>query len=280
MHRSYVLALAVLAGLCPSALLAQEAMYTNAATMPGPGSAILRTQYHAYNFGRGPEEGLESSTTHALEASLQLGIAPAWSLTTDVVYEIDDEQQLDAFGGDSSSDANLSMVDFTFKHRFYLNNPGGLDTQRAAFMFGAAVDTEDGKNVDPHLGIVWTQVIGRSGWNFELHYILTTGGTSDRLDNKHGGEGSADALLGNIAYVYRVWPAAFTSDSTGAYYVTAELNTIYETNGDTEVRFSPGFMFEGRHFGWEIMGQLPVFDDLDERGELDWALGAGLRFLF
>lgn len=267
-------------GLFASSAMAQEAMYTSAATMPRPGNAVLRTQYHAYTFGRGAEEGVEKTTLHQIEASLQLGIAPAWSLTTDLVYEIDDEQRLEAFGGDSSTESGLSMVDFTFKHRFYLNNPGGLDTQRAAVMFGAAVDTEDGENVDPHLGAVWTEVRGRHGWNLELHYILTTGGTSDRADNKHGGEGSADALLANAAYVYRVIPDAFTSDSTGAYYVTTEFNTIYETNGDLEVRFSPGFMFEGRRWGWEVMGQLPVFDDLDDRGELDWAVGAGLRFLF
>jgi hypothetical protein len=39
-------------------------------------------------------------------------------------------------------------------------------------------------------------------------------------------------------------------------------------------------MYEGRRWGAEAMIALPVYDELEERPELDWEVGGGLRFLF
>ena len=95
-----------------------------------------------------------------------------------------------------------------------------------------------------------------------------------------GGEGPSDALWFNSAYVYRFYPAAYSSDSNGAWYLTTELNGLYETNGDVELRVSPGIMYEGRRFAFEAMAQLPLWDDVDHRAELDFGFGLGFRLTF
>lgn len=39
-------------------------------------------------------------------------------------------------------------------------------------------------------------------------------------------------------------------------------------------------MFEGRTFGFEVMGQLPLWHELSHRPELDLVIGIGVRFFF
>lgn len=266
---------AVAAAISASAF-AQEAMYTAAGTMPGPGIMVFRQQLHQYRYGASVDQNQQKSLITQLDQTLQIGLAPEMSLTLDLPAEYANTTLL---SGDREFDTTVPEVDAMFKWRFIRKDTGGIDTTRAAIMIGARTDLEDGVNVDPHIGVVFTQVIERHGWNAELHFTHTTGGVRDRLDNT-GGEGTADALRLNLAYVYRIEPAAYTSESTGAWYITTELNSIAETNGDKEVRFSPGLMFEGRKFGFELMAQVPLWNNLDRRAELDWAIGIGWRLLF
>jgi hypothetical protein len=267
------------AGAIAPAALAQEAMYTQAATMPATGNTLLRQQFHVYESGYNPQTGDRGTRTFQSETGIQVGLDVGWSLTIKALAE-QSKTDLPLPGGGSDTETDFSSVDVMAKYRFYMNNPGGVDTERAALMFGLRADMEDSVNGDPHIGVVYTRVSGRHGFNVELHYTMTTGGVEDRRDNVLGGEGTADAFNYNFAYVFRVFPDAYTAESNGAWYVTAELNGLYETNGDNEIRFSPGLMFEGRRWGFELMAQLPVQNSLDHRPELDWAVGVGVRLLF
>lgn len=270
---------ALAAAMCVTAATAahaQEAMYTQAATMPSTGNSVIRQQFHLYESGFNPETGSQSTRTFQSETGLQLGLDVGWSLMIKALAEYG---RVDT-GTDIDTDTDFTTFDVMAKYRFYMNNPGGVDTERAALLFGVRLDVEDSTNADPHIGVVYTRVMGLHGFNAELHYTHTTGGYQDTLDNTLGGEGAADAFNYNFAYVYRVFPAVFTADSTGAWYATAEINGIYETNGDNEVRFSPGLMYEGRRWGFEIMAQLPLANDLDHRPEVDWGIGVGVRLLF
>jgi hypothetical protein len=262
--------------LLASAVNAQEAMYTNAATMPTAGAAILRQQFHFFESGSNPETGDHGTRTYQSETGIQVGLDVGWSLTVKALAEHTRTETPTTV----DSDDQFSAVDLMAKYRFYMNNPGGVDTERAALLFGVRIDTEDRANADPHLGVVYTRVTGLHGFNIELHYTHTTGGREDTLDNTLGGEGAADAFNYNLAYVYRVFPAVYTAESRGAWFATAEINGLYETNGDNELRFSPGIMFEGREFGFEIMAQFPLANNVDHRPELDWAIGFGIRILF
>lgn len=267
--------------LVSAAARGQEAMYTAAATMPSPGVSVLRPQVNYSEYGTNPSDGTASTTRVEVVTSLQIGIIRDLSFTLDVPVEFD--RRVDRATGGVDHDTGVEDLGLTFKYRFYKNDTGGIDTIRAAVMGGAYVASGDDNDyssmtINPHLGLVLTIVTGRHGFNFEVDYRLNTGGGEER--NIGGGEGSADALFHNISYLYRIFPDRYTSESTGAWYVTAELNGLYETNGDYEVRWAPGIMYEGRDFALELMAQLPVFHDVRERAELDFSVGVGVRVTF
>lgn len=262
-----------------SAVLAQEAMYTQAATMPGPGSFIVREQLHWFRYGTNPITGDKREDLFEASTSFNIGLVRALAVTVDVPAALKRTQ-----GRTGSTQSAVGVEDFgvLFKYRVAMDNPGGVDTTRFALLGGADITSGDNSNfasqsVNPRLGAVYTRVRGRHGFNVDTLFTLNTGGT-ERSNN--GGEGPSDALALNVSYLYRIDPDRFTSESNGAWYITAEINTLYETNGDAEVRWSPGLMYEGRTFGLEFMSQFPLWHDVRRRPELDFGVGVGVRFLF
>lgn len=258
---------------------AQEAMHTQAATMPSPGTFVLREMLHYTEFGTNASAGIASTEQYRWTSALQYGVARDWSLLVDVPVMFRDDELL---GGGGDSDAGVGDIDVLAKWRFYREDSGDINTKRAALIFGARVASGDdddfsSQSVNPTIGGVYTVVRGRHGFNQDLFYRLNTGGDPD---HNFGGESLDDAILHNSSWVYRLFPARYTSETEGAWYSTVELSGIYEFNGDYEARGSAGFMYEGRRWAIEAMVQLPVVDELDERAELDVAVGFGLRFTF
>lgn len=258
--------------------IAQEAAFTEAATMPSPGTYVLRQQFNYFKFGAHPEAETESSDLYESVTEIGVGLERAWAARLDIPVRY---RQTESADGDDS-DRGVGDLDLTFKYRFYQSDTAGVDTVRAAVLFGAAFASGDDKDfsstsINPHIGAVITAIRGRHGINQELTYQWNTGGDES---HNYGGEGPDDALRYNTAYLYRIAPSAYTADTTGAWYLTAELNGLYETNGDNEIRFSPGLMYEGRTIAVELRMQLPLYDDLDRRAELDYGAGVALRFSF
>jgi hypothetical protein len=273
------IAAALAAGVWCGAAWGQEAMYTEAATMPGPGNFILREQIHFYRYGENPVSGDTREDKYELENILNIGLARAWSVMITVPVVVKESEPA---SGPDVWDRGVEDIDVVFKYRVYMDNTGGVDTLRVALLGGASVASGDDRDfssqsVNPMIGAVVTKVSGRHGFNQDLKYTFNTGGTAGK---NTGGDGPDDALAFNSAYVFRFYPSAYTAESQGAWYVTAEINGLYETNGDTELRWAPGVMYEGRRFGWEIMAQFPLWNELDERAELDFAVGMGVRLLF
>lgn len=271
-------ALALLAGA--DAALAQEAMYTQAATMPSPGVFVLRPQAHYWRYGAEPDGS--ASQTERLEwtTSLQVGLARDLSFTAEVPVEL---QKRQIPGAPNVWDRGVSDIGLALKWRFFKEDTGGVDTLRAALIGGARVASGDdldfsSQSVNPNIGAVVTLIRGRHGFNQDFIFQLNTGGAG--VDNLGGGSGPAEAFRANTSYLYRVFPERYAADTKGAWYLTAEINTLYETNGDWDVRFSPGVMYEGWDFALELMAQVPVVQELDNRAELDFGVGIGLRFTF
>lgn len=272
------LAGAVLAAIAVAPATAQEAMYTEAATMPSPHTWIWRQQFHYMRHGSHPVSMMAKSEEYESLTTLAYGLDRGLALYLDIPVVAMAEEHMD----ERRWDHGVPDLDLTLKWRFHQSDTGGVDTVRGAFLGGARFASGDDRDfssqsVNPHVGGVITVVRGRHGFNQDLIYTFNTGGTREA---NMGGDGPDDALAFNTAYLYRVIPARYTSESTGAWYVTAEVNGLYETNGDLELRWAPGFMFEGRRFGFEVMAQFPLHHDLDERAELDLAVGVGIRVLF
>lgn len=260
-------------------------METAAATMPSPGIWTFRPQFHLESFGQRPNvdagSGILSDNTTVATASMgfQYGLVRDWSLSFDVPLVWEREEDA---AGDTDSSVGVEDFEASLKWRFYRKDHGGIDTTRAALIFGADIASGDSEHfssqsINPHIGAVITVVRGRFGFNQDLHYQWNTGGSRE---NNLGGEGPDDHIMAGTAFVYRVWPDAFAADSVGAWYVTAEGIQHYETNGDYELRFMPGVMYEGRTWAFEAMLELPVIEELDERPEFQWGVGFGFRFTF
>ncbi|MDX2148510.1 MAG: hypothetical protein SFZ23_13410 [Planctomycetota bacterium] len=271
--------------VAPSSVHAQEAMYTEAATMPSPGVVTVRSLVHYSFYGRHPVTGVSDTRDLELGTSVQYGLARDWSLTIDVPVMFRREVIPSETPGASSSvdhDQGVEDLDFTFKYRFYKHDTGGIDTVRAALLLGSETPSGDDEDFssqafNPHVGGVVTVVRGRHGFNQDAHFQLNTGGD---IDHNSGGDGPDDAIFHNTSYLFRISPERYTAETKGSWYATIELSGIYETNGDYELRYAPGIMYEAWTFALEAMVQLPLYKDLDERYELDLAVGFGVRFTF
>lgn len=258
---------------------AQEAFYTEAATMPSPGSFVLREFFRYSEHGRNPVNGSEETVRYEWLQTLQFGLAPELSFRVDLPIEWRTERY-SAAGDDD--DKGVSDIDLTLKWRFIRDDKSALDTTRVALLAGAGVASGDdadfsSQSVNPFAGLVLTKIMGRHGLSQDLIYRLNTGGDPE---HNYGGKSLDDALRHGTAYLYRLWPAQFAADSHGALYAVLELNGIYETSGDYELLWSPGLMFEARRIAIEFGPQFPLYEDVDERPETDFRIGVGVRFLF
>lgn len=274
--------LIALAAACAatSSSLAQEAMYTEAATMPSPNTYVLREQFTIRQFGSDPSGSSDRTMIYELLNTLQYGLARDLSLTIDIPVE---QRTTKIKGGGTSSAVGVPDLGFMLKYRFYKDDTGGVDTIRAAALFGADIASGDSRafssgTVNPRAGAVVTMVRGRHGFNQDLILGLNTGGEGGGVN--FGAGGPSESVRFDTSYLFRIAPDRYTSDSVGAWYVTTELNGLYETNGDVDIRWAPGFMYEGRRWGFEVMAQLPFYEHLRKRPELDWGIGIGIRLLF
>jgi hypothetical protein len=263
------------AALLASSAGAQEVMHSQAATMASPGTGVVRQQYHYYRFGSGPET--RETTRHQLRTILSYGLARDWAAYLEAPVEW---RRVEADDGRTSRDFGVDELSAMLKWRFYRDDVGGIDTRRAALYFGAAFPSGShlsDNSVDPFVGVVYTQISGRHGFNIDAAFRLNTGG-----DDEHnfGGQGPDDAVFLSGAYLFRLDPPEYTAETEASIYASSEINAIYETSGDLEVRWSPGILYEGRRWAWEVMVQLPLYQDVDRRPELDVGFGAGVRLSF
>lgn len=277
--RKEMFAPALVLGLMAAPALAQEAMYTEAATMPSPGTFVLRQQYHYAEYGRNSMTQSDSTVQHEWTSSLQIGLVRGLSLQIDVpvVFRIEERRW------DDDHDEGVSDLDLMLKWRFLQKDTGGVDTMRAALLAGTTVPSGDDHDfsspgvMSPMIGGVFTLVRGRHGFNQDLKFRWNLNG----MDHYNfGGDGPSEAITHGSAYLFRIFPDRYTSTTTGAWYTTIEVNGLYETNGDYELLWAPGLMYEGQLFAFELMAQFPLYEAVSSRPELDFRVGVGLRFAF
>lgn len=258
---------------------AQEAINTPAATQPAKGKVYLRQQLRFVRFGSDPSDLDRDIDQVTFLNRIALGLTGSLSLSLDVPLTYRDTDR----PGPGNDDTHFGVNDLTLmaKWRFWQEDLGPVDTIRFAALAGLMIPTyDDDYSTDgfsPIIGGVMTTVLGRHGLNASARWTFTT---DSRRDPVMPGQGKADLLNYDFAYLYRFAPEAYSETQTDAWYGVIELNGFYETNGDHQLLFSPGLMFEARTWAAEIGVQLPIAQDLDRRPEMDWALVVGLRFLF
>jgi len=109
--------------------------------------------------------------------------------------------------------------------------------------------------------------VNRHGFNADALYKFNTGGEDDRLRY-------------DVAYTYRLLPTTYGEESNLGFFGVAELNGLYDTNGDHELFLSPGLQLAWARVALEASVQIPVWQDLDNRLERDFVAVFGVKLLF
>lgn len=255
-------------------LCGQEAIHTPAATQPGAGRCELREQlnwYHSDSAGAGGGTRIDELL---LDSSLTLGVRQDLAIGLSVPTHL----SLTDAAGTTDDDLELGDLQLFTKVRLFRRDSGPIDTERVGLILGVQCDTASRgatslrpdfarNSFDPIVGAVWSRIDGHVGLDAAVQATLSTSGEAS--DFRYDG-----------AWLYRISPTTFGPDIETAWYFVAELNGRYETNGDHEVLLAPGLLIEARRMSFELSVQLPAYQDIAHRPEIDYAVVVGMRFLF
>lgn len=281
-------ALVALTALAAPLAAAQEAINTESATQPGPGTLYVKPQFRLWRYAPAPADSAAASsqglTKTEISTTLQYGLVRDWSLSLKVPMLIEDAATQTADGRQRRTAVALGRIEPMAKWRFFREDSGPLDTFRAVLYAGALLPSGDDslapQSVDPFIGISAMLLRGRFGITQSFRYTLTTSGDEWNARNL-GGDGPADSLRFDTAAMWRLAPSQFSPDNqSDALYASLELNGLYETNGDTEVLLAPGLLYEATRFAAEFSVGIPIARDVSNRPRLQYQISAGLRFLF
>ncbi len=259
---------------------AQEAINMPAATQPSKGVWVVRSQFRFLEAGTDPVSGNGPFHQATVWNNLAYGVSGDLSVNVTLPLEYRDYRR--APTGDTKRDWGVADSTVVAKWRVFQNDFGPIDSARLSLLGGVQMPTGSGPfstgSFNPEAGAVYTHVQGRHGFNLAAIYKFNTGSGTEF--NLGGINGRADALCYDASYLFRLAPARYTAESTGAWYAVAELNGVYETNGDNEPLLAPGVMYEAQTWTVELSVQIPVFADVSRRAKTRYAVVAGFRKLF
>ncbi|MCC6782043.1 MAG: transporter [Planctomycetes bacterium] len=260
--------------LLAAAAVGQEAPNTPAATRPADGQWYFRTRLQIESFDDDPRRVVDELSRVTLRNSIAVGFGSRWSAELMAPVEAEARE-----GGSDEFGVGDPML--TVKGRLWQRDLGPVDSLRFAVILGAELpsghDELSSDSVDPVLGGVFTAIVGRHGVNAALRRKWNTG---DFRAYAVPGDSSADALLWDLAYLYRLSPELYAPETEAATYFTVELNGLHETNDDHETILRAGLLYEAREWAFECTAGLPLIEDVDARMEREWSIEIGFRWLF
>jgi hypothetical protein len=260
--------------------LAQQTTITPAATQPGQGVLVSRSlaQFTTWDVDAA-RDGLTDADELRFDLSLAYGLAGDWSLLANVPIV---HRDLDGPGVVGSSDpTGLGDPTIEIRHRFVNEPLGPVDTLRVSWFAGAEVPVGRSElssgSLDPYAGLALTYISGRLGLGAGLSYKATTGAADRPL---HPGDSTADMVRLTGSAAWRLHPEAWGTDLEPAFYLTMELEGIYETSGEWLARIAPGVLLEAPTYALELAVLLPVAEEARRRPEHGVAVIAGVRLFF
>ena len=272
---------ALLIAACASpAAHAQQSFRNTSAAQPSPGVSLFRQTYNFTRYGDDPTGLGRTADEFLLNTQFAYGISKDVAVIAELplLYR-DVDSDVAGVGGHDFGQGDLHTM---VKWRIWQNDTGPIDTMRLSLLAGldwpVGEDPFGNNGWDPMIGAVFTSIQDRHGVNAAARYKFNT---NDRDDPPLTvWDGLEDTLAIDAAYLYRLAPDSYDDDSHGAWYLMAELNATYETNGDIEAMIAPGIMYEARNWVFEASIQLPLYEDLDHRPQVEYSIGIGLRYLF
>ncbi|MCE7973732.1 MAG: hypothetical protein DYG92_05295 [Leptolyngbya sp. PLA1] len=271
---------AYIALLAPAGIaFGQEATSTPAATQPGVGKWYLRERVQYIKLGDDPSPEDREMDKVVATTALTCGITRELSATLTLPMALSIEDLAGSSGSDETFGAGDTSLSLKWRPLQWDLNP--VDSVRVAVFGGVEAPTGTGDlgshSWDPFAGVIFTSILGRHGFNQAVSYKFNSGGDAF---GAVAGDGPDDALRYDSSYLFRLDPAVYSAQTTAATYLTFELNGLYETNGDNEILFGPGILYEARTFAVEATVGLPIVRDVDQRPETDLVITLGFRVLF
>ncbi len=270
----------ILAAVCSFAFSgmaeAQQTARSAAAVQPGKGVVVLR-QYLEVDHYTNPD-----INQFSYESILGYGVTRNFTVMAHLPLVYRDFQDASAANA-PTSDGEVGVRDLKVmgQYRFWQSDTRGIGTQRAVVFAGLELPSGDdgfsSDSVDPYVGLAYTRIVGRHGFNIAGQYQWNNGSRDEPVTF---GDLEADAVRLDTGYLYRLAPEAYTLETRSSWYLTTELLGRYETNGDAEVLFAPGVMYEAMTWAVGASVAFPVWQDLEERPELEASVLVELRFLF
>ncbi|MEM9752368.1 MAG: hypothetical protein AAF916_03190 [Planctomycetota bacterium] len=273
-----------LAFLFTSTASAQQSTDMPAAVQPGANTLIARTLVNVarYDDDRSAAAGgLGQYTELTTENTLAYGLSRDWAVMLHLPVK---QRWTDASADAAGVQDGLGLDDpvVMLQHRFWQDDQVGINTQRAVLQVGAELplgaDRFSSDSLDPIVGLAYTRIRGRHGFNAAAQWKFTTGDGDGPATSF--GDGIHDAVFLTGSYLYRVAPPRYTLDTTGSHFLQLQLLNFYETNGDQSLHVAPGWLYEGHAWAFEATVHLPIAQDLDDRPESEWGLSLGVRYLF
>lgn len=270
------LTLAIVAALtAATAVHAQTPVNGFGAMQPSVGHFTVHTMVGYRQFDG--DETTQERDIRQVSVATQISYALLSNLavTLDVPVLFNHLSRSPAATGDSAT--GIGDMSLLVKWRPWQNDTGPTDTMRIALLGGIQMPggTESywdstGEEWNPLVGVIFSMVRGRHGVNADVIYELNTGGHS-----------RPDGFRYDASYLYRLSPAAYGEESSGAaIYAVAELNGLYETNGNHQLFLAPGLMYEATWWTIDATVMIPLAQDLKDRPETEIAFGVGLRLSF
>lgn len=278
MRTRHILAGVLTAAALQPVAMAQESINTPAAVQTAQGRIAPRFQLRYTEFGADPDGNGGEGRDWTVLTTVEYGLLSNLSLTLDAPFTY---RERDRAGADDRSTSGVGEVATSVKWRVWQNDFGPVDTARFGFFGGmewpTGQDEFSSASFDPFVGAAFTTIFGRHGFNQSLAWKFTTGGFENPV---YSGESTADELRFDSAYLFRIYPEAYSERFEASWYVVAEVNGTYETNGDHEILFAPGLLYEATGWAAEASVQLPLTRNLDHRPETDISVVIGVRLLF
>ncbi|MEM1445574.1 MAG: hypothetical protein AAGF84_05920 [Planctomycetota bacterium] len=215
------------------------------------------------------------------ETTFAYGLQRDWAIMLHVPLKYrDTEASAESAGVEDGFGLDDPVV--MLQHRFWQQDMVGINTSRAVVQLGAELplgsDRFSSDSLDPILGLAYTRIRGRHGFNAAMQLKFTTGDGDGAATNF--GDSIHDALYLTGSYLYRLVPERYTAETTGSHFLQMQMLSYYETNGDRALHVAPGYMYEAYSWAFEATVQVPITQDLSHRPETEWGFSLGLRYLF
>ena len=271
MKRAAVFILAIIPAVAAAApACAQAPINSNVALQPSTGGLIIRQQFRYAEASRDtPSANLDFNTVSE-STTIVYGLTHELTLIANIPAILSLDTDNNTTGASESTNGFVDAA-LLAKLRVFRDDFGVNDTARFDLIAGAELPTGADRfsrdSVNPIVGGVYTYVHGRHAFDADLLWKFNTGAAA----------ANADLLRYDGAYLYRLAPELYASNSPTAWFAAIELNGFSETNGDNELFLSPGIQYVTTRWILEATIQLPVWQDLDHRPERDFILGVGFR---